>query len=652
MPGPVQLFIMPRKVKNKQPALFEESEDEADGGAQLKVNDEYAKRFEYNKKREERQRLEERFGKSSATGASRDDEDEDEDDSSDDETEDENGYLATEELDAQLNATLEALRKKDPRIYDPEATFYSPIDAESADAQPKEKKEKKEKPVTLKDYHRERILAGDTGADDEQEPPQTYEQEQDDMKKDILGEINAQISEDEDDFLKPKAGEAERVRKELIDGMHPSRAAIVKPKKALTELDVANADKDPQTYLSNFLAARAWIEPGKKNWEAFDSDDEEDNGKADEWEVAFNLRFEDPSKSNEVLKSYARDVVDAKSVRRDEKTGRKKKRDEERAEREAEKQERREGRNRLRNLRIEEAEVKLKQIKKAAGLSGQEVNDEEWIKFLNEAWDNDKWEEEMNRRFGDQYYADGDANGEVSSDDEDSKKSKVKKPKWDDDIDIKDLVTDFVEEEQPDGSLSDVEETGRASGEDEDEDDQEEDGPSHKRQKTSKDRKKERLLTQKEARKQRSNIEALVDAKMDIDDPVLPSGSSETASGPKFAYRETWRASYGLTAKDILMAPSDAALNEYVGLKKLAHFRPEDKKAKDKKRLGKKARLRQWRKDTFGPEAEREGPTFAFGGPAHGDGKGAPENESNIIEGASKKRKKRSGRNKDKAVSA
>ena len=38
------------------PKLFDESEDESDGGVELKVNDEYARRFEHNKKREERHR--------------------------------------------------------------------------------------------------------------------------------------------------------------------------------------------------------------------------------------------------------------------------------------------------------------------------------------------------------------------------------------------------------------------------------------------------------------------------------------------------------------------------------------------------------------------------------------------------------------------
>lgn len=39
-----------------------------------------------------------------------------------------------------------------------------------------------------------------------------------------------------------------------------------------------------------------------------------------------------------------------------------------------------------------------------------------------------------------------------------------------------------------------------------------------------------------------------------------------------------------------------------MGLKKLATFREPDKKRKDKKRYGKKKRLREWRKDVFGDE--------------------------------------------------
>jgi protein KRI1 len=99
-------------------------------------------------------------------------------------------------------------------------------------------------------------------------------------------------------------------------------------------------------------------------------------------------------------------------------------------------------------------------------------------------------------------------------------------------------------------------------------------------------------------------ISEFVDEKLDLTShPVLASSSKAVAP---FRYRETSPLSYGLTAQDILMA-SDSQLNKYAGLKKLATFRDPQKKRKDKRRLGKKARLREWRRETFGGD---DVPTF------------------------------------------
>ncbi|OTA66635.1 Krr1-domain-containing protein [Hypoxylon sp. EC38] len=614
----------------RKKSLFDDSDDESDGGVKLQINTEYAKRFEHNKKREELQRLEEKYKSKQANGDKSKDGD-DESDSSSDETEDENGFLATEDLDAEISATLQAIKNKDPRLYDGKTRFYRPIE-ETAVVEDTTPKQKKEKPVFLQDYHREKILRGDTGADfdNEKEPPRTYAQEQDDLKRSIKEEIKAQLeaedgaegSEGDEYFMKAK----EETRFIPENGVHPSRAGKIKAPKP----DVANADKDPELYLSNFMASRAWVGEDENGWEAFESD-EGDDEKADEWEAAYNLRFEDPNKSNEVLKSYARDVVAARSVRREDKSARKRQREIEREKKEEEKQKKKEERARLRRLKLDEAESKLKKIKKAAGLSGKTLKDEEWQKLLEDSWENDKWEEQLRKTFNDQYYAEGEE--EVSDDDGTKKAKKIKKPKWDDDIDIKDLVPDFEDEERPNITLTDDEHDG-AEGEDED-------APSAKRQKTTKERKREKLESQKAVRQERAKLEAFVDAKMNIDDPEILAGSTSKKS--LFAYRETRPESFGLTTRDILMA-SDADLNQYAGLKKLAHFRPEDKQAKDRKRLGKKARLRQWRKDTFGPEFEREPPAFNPGALAEEESQPKLNSgeTSNIIEGASKKKRKRS----------
>jgi protein KRI1 len=87
-------------------------------------------------------------------------------------------------------------------------------------------------------------------------------------------------------------------------------------------------------------------------------------------------------------------------------------------------------------------------------------------------------------------------------------------------------------------------------------------------------------------------------------------------------------------------------LNQFVGLKKLAAFRDPTKKQKDRKHLGKKARLRNWRKETFGDEnGPRASELFASaksGGDDAEEVNGAGEDgRADIVEGARKKKRRR-----------
>ncbi|KAK4193660.1 KRI1-like family C-terminal-domain-containing protein [Podospora australis] len=628
------------KIPSKK-ALFDDDsssssseDDQEDGGAtlgpaatsaQLKINEDYARKFEHNKKREELHRLQEKYGENG---------DEPSASSSEDESEDDEAVLITEDLDAEISATLQAIKNKDPRIYDKDAVFYKPFDP----ADLEKEKEKKEKPIYLKDYHRERYMAGDVGADEDKtadpQVPRTYAQEQADLKNAILSEINNAAEEeewsDDDAFIKPVKKDEPAA---TVNGVHPSRVAHVE----LTEVDVKNADKNPEEYLSKFMASKAWAPPEGSNWQAFESDDGEDDNDdiADKFEHAYNMRFEDPTKSNEFLSTYSRNMANARSARKEVLTGRKRLRQLEKEKKEAEKKQREEERARLRTLKVNEASDRLAKIKQAAGLSGKSFTDEEWLKLLDDAWDDDKWEEEMKKRFDDKYYAEADdafRGSDASDDDEEEaegsdaeedkkskKKKKPKKPKWDDDIDIKDIVPDYVsdDEVQPEVLLSDEDlamaDAPAATVESSDEDSDEQDRPSKKR-KTTKDLKKEKIAAKRAAAAERAKIEALVDTKLELEQPRALAGSSSSKKKPEFSfrYRETSPTSFGLTARDILLAPSDAALNEFAGLKKLAAFRDAEKKRKDKKKLGKKARLRQWRRDTFGKGYEETGPTYGF----------------------------------------
>ncbi|CAP94465.1 hypothetical protein EN45_021180 [Penicillium chrysogenum] len=566
----------------------------------FKVNEDYARRFEHNKKREEVARLEAKYGKSSSLGNRPGEDSED----SDSEEEDDDAELATLALDAEISATLNAIRSKDPRVYDKDSSFYTEFNPEEAAAG----KGPKEKSMTLRQYHTENLLSGVNPAEEEN-TPKTYAQEQADLKNAIVKEMHGAADksdeemEDGDDFMVRKPGQDVSLPKSEI------------------KLDIENADKDPETFLSNFLSARAWIPTDKQELHPFDSDEDDDVDRAEAIEEAYNFRFEDPNKMNEVIVTHSRDLTNKQSVRREEKSARKKLRDAERALKEEEKKQRETEKNRLRKLKTEELQKKVEQIKEVAGLRASEFTDEDWSRFLDASWDDSNWEAEMQKRFGEEYYA-GEEGGD--SENEGGKKKKLpKKPTWDDDIDIKDLIPDYEdEEEQPTLELSEAEA----------EDDDEASG-SKKKSKAE-----EKRIQKREARKDRLRIEDAVERNLDLDITLLPGATKKNAT--KFRYRETSPQSFGLTARDILMA-DDTQLNKFAGLKKLATFREEEQKRRDQRKLGKKARLREWRKDTFGDE---NGPVFKFGGDARPSQPKEADDEDKVDiregDGTRKKRKR------------
>ncbi|KAH8422688.1 KRI1 family protein [Aspergillus melleus] len=531
----------------------------------------------------------------------------DSEDESSSEEEDEDGELATAALDQEIMATLKAIRSKDPRVYDKDVQFYA---EEDANAKPEDGEKKKEKPMTLRDYHRENLLSGNLlPEDDTSDAPKSYAQEQADLKKSIVQQMHA-AADDEDHSSNDAEDEDLLVRKSVQEPAPES--------KKTNKLDLENADKDPETFLSNFLSARAWIPADRTNLQPFESDDEEEDARAEAFEEAYNFRFEDPSKINTQLITHSRDATNQQSVRRDDKSGRKKIRDAERQRKEEEKKQRETEKNRLRKLKTEELQEKVNKVKEVAGLRASQFTDEDWAKFLDGAWDDKDWEKEMQKNFGEEYYAEGD--------DGEGKKKHPKKPTWDDDIDITDLVPDFEDDEgnpASDAEMEDADDAGEGAS------------------KSKKSKAQEKRDQKREARKDRLRIDEAVDRNLDLDVALLP-GASKKNTG-HFRYRETSPQSFGLTARDILMA-DDTQLNQFAGLKKLASFRDEEKKSKDQRKLGKKARLRQWRKDTFGNE---DGPEFSFGGEKVAEKDDAADGDNvDIREGKPRKKKrKRSKKN-------
>ncbi|KAF8430025.1 KRI1-like family C-terminal-domain-containing protein [Tirmania nivea] len=565
---------MPKKPSKKFALDLGSDDDDSARGIELKINEEYAKRFEHNKKREEKQRLEEKYKKKRKW---LDDSDSDFDsdrrnevllddsdgdvDSSSAEDEDEFGEFADEVADEDILATISAIRSKDPRVYDGQTRFFKSALEGGEDEADGEiaKKEKQEKPMFLKDYHRENLLRRKYPLEDEDDgKPKTYMEEQEALKRDLVqgmhnaAEDIANDGEEGGDFLTTKSAPVQ-------EGVPPPDPNVADP-------------ENPDEYLKSFLASKAWLPKNRKNiyGPAMESDDSEEEEIAEQFEQGFNLRFEDPTKAAQLV-GHARGAVKAMTARKDGMSSRRRAREAKKLKKEEERKEREIEKGRLRALKVEELMSKVKQIKEVAGLRDGDEDPESWKEFLKGGFNEDKWDEWMAKRFGDDYYGA-----------EENVQDVPKKPTWGhDDTEIGDIG---IEGGNEDGDLDLVNYTDA------------EEGGSKGKRKTRKDYEKEKREKKKRDRETRKEIEKFVDDIIDLDEEVSTGKSS---SG--FRYREVTPETFGLTPLDILAA-DDAALNEYAGLKRYATFRPKERKKQDKKKYSKKRNLREWRKAVFGNE--------------------------------------------------
>lgn len=445
--------------------------------------------------------MEERYGPNATTkNRSRFDSDDSEDDSNS-EDEDDTAVLATVALDQEIAATLAAIRKKDPRVYDGKTTFYAPI--EPAPIEDAAAPVEKEKPVYLRDYHLKNLLSGTAPADDDDgngPAKRTFVQEQAELKRTVVKEMHQAVASDEDDEDDDDEDTGFLVRK-------PAPAADEQPPD--NDLpDPALADQNPEEFLNRFLSSRAWAKStAHAELESDDSDHEET---ADAFEAAYNFRFENPSvDARAVLRSYARDAVSANTVRREDKSVRKKAREAKREKRAHEKDQREREKGRLRKLKTEELMDKFKLIREAAGLHDAEGDEEAQAemleKLLEGEWSDAQWAEWMAERFGDEYYEPSD--------------EKVRKPEFADDIDIVDIIPDFEEDEAP--AISDDDDDDDGGVPITQDDDDAEDKPSKKRTHKKSLQQEQRKKKQNEKALKRK-LEAYVDDNFDFEDQVSP----------------------------------------------------------------------------------------------------------------------------------
>ncbi|ODV85339.1 hypothetical protein CANARDRAFT_28600 [[Candida] arabinofermentans NRRL YB-2248] len=497
------------------------------------------------------------------------------DDEESSEDEDNYGELLTPDVEEGLSKVLTAIKTGDKSLFDDKVRFFKDPE-EGADIP---RKSKDEKPLYLKDYHRKNLLDGNAFEEEDgeerdwnDEKPYALQQKED--KENLLSEIknafdgDSQSGDDEDegDFLVKKEKSAKS--------------------KAEEELALPDPKENSEEFLQAFLDSQAWIPKGEeKSSNSMEEDDDEFDEAAERFENAYNFRFEDPNGADII--SYARSQA---TMRRENTNSRKRQREKLNEDKRKENEAKLELLKKKKSKKVNEVMSRLKQIREAVG---EDVPEETITKVFGESLLADEfnvadWDAKMAQIFDEQYYDAGD-----------------KKPEWDDDDE---LMQGFKGDES-DKSDDDEEEVYADADQTEEKEEAEVETKSTE-SKSKRSKKKEEKLSSKQGKnKLKSVAETFVNANSVqlLEQVEEERGRKKEKDTVSFKYREVSPESFGLSTREILLA-EDKDLNEFIGLKKFAPYRPKDQRQKDKRKYAKKRRLRDWRLKTFnnadGPAAE------------------------------------------------
>ncbi|KAL4709258.1 hypothetical protein ACJJTC_010719 [Scirpophaga incertulas] len=339
-------------------------DDDSDEEIAIKTENEYAKKYDKWREKEEIHKLEQKYGSnvldSNASGSS---------DSDDDEPPEIN-----EEMEAQFLKTLSLLKTKDPRIYDPNFQFFE--------------EEKVKEPGTNNDKKMLTFEDSDDN-DDENEGGAIFKIEK---KAEIE---TTQTTNDEMKTTKPEKkikeyliGEAEHIDEEVEKDLAPLKALWSDPKL-----------NEGEAFLRDYILNKRYLDEGAQVTadEELEADEQTVEEQA-KFERAYNFRFEEPD--DEYLKRFPRTM---NSIRpKDDRRSRK--RAEVRARKEQEKRRKMDEIARLKALKLNEIREKIAKIKEVTG------NDD--LAFKEEDIEGDFDPEEHDRRmralFDEQYYGHAD----------------------------------------------------------------------------------------------------------------------------------------------------------------------------------------------------------------------------------------------------
>ncbi|KAJ8717566.1 hypothetical protein PYW07_005496 [Mythimna separata] len=530
-----------------KPTLFDEESDEE---VALKTENEYAKKYDKWREKEELHKLEQKYGsKPNADGS----------ESTDSEDESDAPPEVNEEMEKQFLKTLALLKTKDPRIYDPQFKFFDGTEKKEPE------KETKTKQLTFADSD-----------DEDDDDGNIFSIEK---KAEIVEDTKKERKTSETKEAKLKEyliGEAEHIDDEVEKDLAPLKALWSDPKL-----------NEGEAFLRDYILNKPYLQDGDigeaedkiRDDEELEADEErvEEQGK---FERAYNFRFEEPDQ--EYLKRFPRTMnyIRPKDDRRA------KKRAEVRSRKEDEKKRKMEEIARMKALKLKEIQEKIAKIKEVTG------NDELAFKEsdLESEFDPEEHDKRMKEIFDEQYYGDADEQKPVF-------------PDLDEELEIENW--EKYEPEQDD----DYEEADQQAGDEgphcEDEDfNMDADYDPKKARLNVLEEVKKTLGKKRRNRKKKSKLAELLASekpkfvptvaektydqymeeyyKMDCEDVI--GGDLPT----RFKYREVVPCDYGLTVEEILLA-DDKELTQWVPLKRILKHRPDTLEQSERRNFAQKA---------------------------------------------------------------
>ncbi|XP_048359842.1 protein KRI1 homolog [Sphaerodactylus townsendi] len=375
--------------------------------AKLRINAAFAERYGRYRRREELQRLQDRYGDEEASSESS---------SSSSSSSDEAG---DPEADGAFYRTLGWLKTRDPRIYRQDAAQGGEKESSSGSENEKPHVKKKVKPMYLKDYERKVILekAGKYVDEDDDgaavKNKLSYVEEQKQLKESFQRFLADSDEEEQSkerrsptllqkkvqsktekelekaDYISWLKGQEEVQAEEALQDLAPLREYWNDPK-----LD------EKEQFLRNYILNQCYKEAGEGKESQLSASDSSDEGelflkKQEDFERKYNFRFEEPQA--QLLKSHPR--VIATSVRQKDER-RKEKRLEIRERKSKAKERKQEELKQLKNLKRQEILQRLEKLREITGSETSPFQEG----HLETDFDPAQHDQLMEELFGDEYY--------------------------------------------------------------------------------------------------------------------------------------------------------------------------------------------------------------------------------------------------------